>query len=110
MGSELRKDPRVSGYAKAILLPTMTPGYIRDLSRHGCQVAFMQTVNAAPGALITVRVIAEHDPSIPPFQIGLRVCWAKPDGIWYALGGQIEETGASAVFEKLVHYYAGTGR
>ena len=110
MGAELRRDPRVSGYAKAVMLPTMTPGYIRDLSRHGCQVAFMQEVAAAAGELVSVRVIAEHDPGIPPFQISLRVRWVKPDGIWYTLGGQIEETGASAAFEKMVDYYAGTAR
>jgi hypothetical protein len=110
MGTEMRRDPRVSGYAKAIMLPAMTPGYIRDLSRHGCQVAFMQAVTAAAGDLVTVRVIAEHDPGIPPFQIGLRVRWARPDGIWFTFGGQIEDTGAVAAFETLVDYYEGAAK
>ena len=111
MGSELRKNPRVSGYAKALLVGQMTPGYIRDLSRSGCQVAFMQSVAAAAGDLITVRVIAEHDPSIPPFEISLRVRWVKPDPLWWTLGGEIESVGgheAQDIFEKLVDYYAGT--
>ena len=111
MGSELRKNPRVSGYAKALLVGQMTPGYVRDLSRSGCQVAFMQSVAAAAGDLITVRVIAEHDTSIPPFEISLRVRWVKPDPIWWALGGEIESVGgqeAQDVFEKLVDYYAET--
>jgi hypothetical protein len=47
VGSKLRKNPRVSGYAKALLVGQMTPGYIRDLSRSGCQVAFMQSIAAA---------------------------------------------------------------
>jgi hypothetical protein len=109
MGSDLRKDPRVSGYAKALLLRRMTPGYIRDLSRHGCQVAFMQAVEVAAGDLITVRVIAEHDATLPPFEISLRVRWVKPDALWFTLGGQIESApvpGSEAVFEKLVDYYA----
>ena len=111
MASELRKNPRVSGYAKALLVGQMTPGYIRDLSRAGCQVAFMQSIAAAVGDLITVRVIAEHDTSIPPFEISLRIRWVKPDPLWWALGGQIESVGGHEdqdVFEKLVDYYAGS--
>ena len=111
MGSELRKDPRVSGYAKALLLEPKTPGYIRDLSRHGCQVAFLQAVTAAAGDLITVRVMAEHDTTLPAFDIVLRVRWVRPDSIWFAIGGEIEKApaaGSETVFEKLVDYYAGT--
>ena len=110
MGSELRKDPRVSGYAKALLLEPKTPGYIHDLSRRGCQVAFMQAVAVAAGDLITVRVIAEHDATLLPFDIALRVRWVRQDTIWFALGGEIESVpapGSEAVFEKLVEYYAG---
>jgi hypothetical protein len=110
MGNELRKDARVSGYAKALLLPLTTPGYIRDLSRRGCQVAFMQVVAVAAGDLITVRVIAEHDVTLPPFDIVLRVRWVRPDPIWFMLGGEIESPpapGSESVFEKLVDYYAG---
>ena len=110
MGTELRKDPRVSGYAKAILLPSMTPGYIRDLSRRGCQVAFMQAVTVAAGELVSVRVIAEHDPRIPPFQVALRVRWARPDGIWFTFGGQVEDADQKAVFEQLVDYYEGAAK
>ena len=113
MESELRKHPRVSGYAKAILLGHMTPGYVRDLSRHGCQIAFMQAVPVAVGELITIRVIAEHDPSLPPFEVALRVRWVKPDSIWFALGGEVEslqDPESEAVYDKLLGYYAGTAR
>ncbi len=112
MGTEQRKDPRVSSYAKAILLTPPAPGYIRDLSRTGCQVAFMQPVPAAVGDVITLRVIAEHDPSITPFPITLRVRWLKQDAIWFALGAQIEQfddPAALSSFEKLVAYYSGNG-
>ena len=109
MGSEQRKNPRVSGYAKALLVGPMTPGYLRDLSKTGCQVAFMQTVPAALGDLLTIRVIAEQSLPIPPFDLSLRVRWLKPDSIWFALGGEIEAVscqGDENVFEKLVAYYA----
>lgn len=111
MGIEQRKHPRVSGYAKALLLGSLIPGYIRDLSRSGCQVAFMQAVQVAEGDLVAIRIIAEHDPSIPPFEVRLRVRWIKPDAIWHAFGGEIvqqENAEAAGVFDKLVDYYSGT--
>ena len=110
MGGEQRRHPRVTGYAKALILGANTPGYVRDLSTSGCQVTFMQAVTAAPGSLLKIRVIAEHDPTIAPFEIELRVRWIRPDTLWWAIGGEIETvTGAQgrAEFERLVRYYAG---
>jgi hypothetical protein len=69
-------------------------------------------VAAAVGDLINVRVIAEHDQGIAPFDLCLRVRWVKPDAIWQALGGEIESLRCpegKAPFEKLVAYYAGEG-
>jgi hypothetical protein len=112
MSAEHRHQPRVSGYAKALLIGPNTPGYIRDLSRTGCQVAFVQTVAAVAGDLIKVRVIDEHDPSVPQFQISLRVRRIKPDALWCVLGGEIESVSGhedQSAFEKLVDYYAGAG-
>ena len=110
MGTEQRRHPRVPSYAKALLLGPQMPGYIRDLSQHGCQVAFMQPVDAAIGSSLTLRVIAEHDPTIPNFELTFRVRWAKRDSIWYAFGGHIESVSSEqgeTVFEKLVSYYQG---
>ena len=112
MDTEQRHQPRVTSYAKALLMGPNTPGYIRDLSRTGCQVAFLQKVAAAPGDLIHVRVIAEHDQTIPQFKISLRVRRIKPDPLWFVLGGEIEAVSSSEdekVFDKLVDYYAGVG-
>jgi hypothetical protein len=111
MGNEQRRSPRVSGYAKALLVGPTTPGYIRDLSKSGCQVAFMQPVAASKGDLLRLRVIAEQSLSIPAFELSLRVRWLKPDPLWFALGGEIEEVSCEeekGVFERLVEYYAGT--
>jgi hypothetical protein len=112
VGIEQRKDPRVSSYAKAVLLDRQIPGYIRDLSRSGCQVAFMQPVPAAVGDLITLRVIAEHDPSIPPIQIRLRVRRVTEDALWHTLGTQVEtifDQQEAQAFDRMVSYYSGTG-
>ncbi len=112
MGSEQRRQRRVSGYAKALVVGSLTPGYVRDLSRSGCQVAFMQPVKVAVGDTLPLRVIAEHDPSLEPFEMTLRVRWIRPDPLWQSMGGQIEwpeGATAAAAFEKLVEYYAGAG-
>jgi hypothetical protein len=88
------------------------PGYIRDLSRSGCQVSFMQPIPAAVGDLITVQVIAEHDPSIAPFNVKLRVRRVVSDTLWHTLGTQIEtifDDKDAKAFEKLVSYYSTAG-
>ncbi|HEY9593099.1 MAG TPA: PilZ domain-containing protein [Spirochaetia bacterium] len=112
MGSEQRKTPRVPSYAKAMLVDAQIPGYIRDLSSAGCQVAFMQAQNINVGDLIAVRVIAEHDPGIRPFVVHLRVRWVRQDVPWFTLGGMIEpmdDAEEREVFKRLVAYYTETG-
>ena len=109
MGTEQRKDPRVPGYAKAVFVDGQIPGYIRDLSRSGCQVSFMQPVPAAVGDLITVQVIAEHDPSIVPFLVRLRVRRVIEDALWHSLGTEIEsifDPKEAQAFDALVSYYS----
>ena len=112
MEAEKRKDPRVPSYAKAVLLDGQVPGYIRDLSVSGCQVAFLQPLRAGVGDVLTVRVIAEHDPSILPFRIRLRVRRLIEDPPWHSVGAQIEaplDASEEQSFEKLVSYYSGAG-
>jgi hypothetical protein len=109
VGSEKRKDLRVTSYAKAVLADVQILGYIRNLSSSGCQVAFIQPVPAAVGDVITVRVIAEHDPTIAPFQVRLQVRRVIDDPPWHSLGTQIEPIGnpkEAEAFERLVSYYS----
>ncbi len=108
MEIDKRKDPRVPGYAKAVFVDQQIPGYIRDLSRSGCQVSFMQPIPAAVGDLITVQIIAEHDPSILPFQVRLRIRRVIEDALWYSVGTEIETIGHpdAKAFDQLVKYYS----
>jgi hypothetical protein len=111
METDQRRHPRVPSYAKAVLADGHVPGYIRDLSLTGCQVSFMQPVAAEVGDLVTVQVIAEHDPSIPPFRVRLRVRRLIEDPPWHSLGAQIEghvDPREERAFETLVRYYGGT--
>ena len=111
MAGEQRRDLRVPSYAKAVLADGHIPGYIRDLSSSGCQVAFIQPVSAAVGDVITVQVIAEHDPTIAPFRIQLRIRRVVEDPPWHSLGTQVEtihDPKEAEAFERLVSYYSGS--
>jgi hypothetical protein len=109
MQNEQRKDPRVFGYAKAVYVERQTPGYIRDLSRSGCHVSFMQPIPANVGDIITIQVIPEHDPLLAPFQIRLHIRRVIKDTLWFSVGAELEsiltQTGAEA-FDRLVTYYS----
>jgi hypothetical protein len=105
-----RRDLRVPGYAKAVLVDGHIPGYIRDLSASGCQVSFIQPISAAVGDLITVQVIAEHDPTIAPFLLRLRIRRIIEDPPWHSLGSQVEpmlDPREAEAFQRLVSYYSG---
>lgn len=108
MDAEQRRGRRVVGYAKAVHARTKTPGYIRDLSATGCQVAFMQPIPVRRGEILDIQIIAEHDPGIPPFTVRLTARWWKSDGIWFCVGGEVagpvDGKGGDS-FAGLVSYY-----
>jgi PilZ domain len=112
MGPEKRRQGRAAGYAKAVFVDTLTPGYLRDLSASGAQVAVMGGVSAQAGQTVTIEVIPVHDPAFAPFQLSFRVHWVKSGPVWLALGGQVR--GVTPQDEeslgKLVEYYAGASR
>jgi hypothetical protein len=100
----------VQAYAKAVHEGTHTPGYIRDLSAAGCFIAFAQPLAVETDGELVVRVIAEHDPSLPPFALRLTVRWARSDGLWFCVGGEVgggEDGTGSPEFARLLAYYAG---
>ena len=60
--------------------------------------------------MITVRIIAEHDPAIAPFQVRLLIRRVTEDPPWQLLGAQIEpvqDPKTAEAFERLVRYYSG---
>jgi hypothetical protein len=70
----------------------------------------MQPVAVEVGDRIEIEVIAEHDPSLPPFVVCLRARWKKADGIWFSIGGEVESLACAedeGHFAALVSYYEG---
>ena len=107
MGSENRKSNRMKCYAKVLFRQTRTPGYIRDLSATGCHISFVQPVPADMNDEIELDVVG-GGPENTPFSFRLRVRWARKDGIYYSLGGEISDHDTDAgreAFGKLVDYY-----
>ncbi len=108
MDSENRRQNRIKCYAKVVLTPSMTPGYIRDLSETGCHISFVQPVQAKQDDVLDIKVVAGGDPQDPPFSFSLRVRWVKKDGIYFSLGGDIVNgmlESDKGPFSRLVAYY-----
>jgi hypothetical protein len=107
MSAEQRSHERSTAHAKAVFVDTMTPGYLRDLSSSGCQVAFMAPVPAQEGLSVKIQVIPVHDPAQTPFQLLLDVRWIRNDPLWYLMGGKIRGATSedTASLEKLIAYY-----
>ena len=112
MNAEHRRAERAAGYDKAILLDTMTPGYLRDLSATGAQVAFLRPVSVSEGQTVVIRVIPVHDGTIASFRLSFEVRWVRSDPVWFVMGGQIRcSTGQDAAsLNKLVEYYEDAAR
>jgi len=112
MSAEQRRDERATTHAKAVFPGSQTPGYLRDLSASGCQVAFMDPVPVKEGQTVTVQIIPVHEPTIEPFQILLDVRWARNDPLWHLMGGKVRGVTAqdAASLEKLVRYYVSAPR
>ncbi len=109
MGAEQRTQGRASAHAKTVFVDTMTPGYLRDVSSSGCQIAFMEPVPAREGLTVKIQIIPVHNPAQTPFQLLLEVRWVRKDPLWYLLGGKIRGVTPqdTASLEKLVSYYVG---
>jgi len=72
-------------------------------------VAFLTRPAAGVGDVVTVQIIAEHDPAIAPFRVRLRVRRLIDDPPWHSLGAEIEgavEAQDEHAFRALVSYYS----
>ena len=112
MQAEHRHGERAAGFDKVILLDSMTPGYIRDLSDEGAQVAFLRPVPVSSGQTVAMRVIPVHDETRAPFEVSFEVHWVGSDSVWFVMGGHT--AGATlrdaALLRRLVRYYEGVPR
>ncbi|UCF99426.1 MAG: PilZ domain-containing protein [Spirochaetaceae bacterium] len=106
MGPENRKSPRNKTYAKVILEGSGVLGYLRDLSKEGCQLAFVGNPRLNDGDLITIEVLPAEEMEIPRFSMTVRIMWTRNDPVYYIAGGLIASVKDGQRLERLFEYYA----
>jgi hypothetical protein len=105
MGEDKRKYPRSKTYAKVFLAQSGTLGYLRDLSKEGCQFAFIGNPQVARDAVITVEVLPAEEMGIPRFSMEVRIMWTRDDPVYHLAGGLITFTPEKRRLEQLFQYY-----
>jgi hypothetical protein len=108
MGNEQRRSPRTKTYAKVIFDESGTPGYLRDLSREGCQLALIRTLSVQKGDSLTVSVLPVEELGIPRFSLTVEIMWTRTDPVYFLVGAiiaPVTDTESEKRLEELFTYY-----
>lgn len=109
MEKEQRKSPRNKTYAKVLLEGSGTPGYLRDLSRDGCQLALIKPLSVQKGDSLTVLVLPAEEIGIPRFSVTVEIMWTRNNPVYFLVGAVIApvtDTESEERLEELFKYYA----
>jgi len=108
MGKEQRRSPRNKTYAKVLLEGSSTPGYIRDLSREGCQLALISSLPVQKGDCLKVSVLPTEDLGISGFSVTVEIMWTRSDPVYFLMGAAIApvtDRESEERLEELLKYY-----
>jgi hypothetical protein len=105
MGEDQRRNPRNKAYAKVLLEGSGTLGYLRDLSREGCQLAFIGNPSVDKGGVVTIDVLPAEEMKIPRFSLEVQIMWTRKDPVYYLAGGLITSTQNEERLSQLFKYY-----
>jgi hypothetical protein len=106
MGEDHRKNPRNKAYAKVHLEGSGTLGYLRDLSKEGCQLAFIGDPYLENGTLARIEVLPPEEMGIARFSMEVQIMWTRTDPVYHLAGGLIASTQDKDRLEELFKYYA----
>jgi len=109
MGKEQRKSPRNKIYAKVFLEDSSTPGYLRDLSRDGCQLALTRPLPVQKGDSLTLSVLPAEEMGIPRFSLTVEIVWTRNDPVYFLVGAVVDSVNDAESEERLgelFKYYA----
>jgi hypothetical protein len=109
MGKEQRKSPRNKTYAKVIFEASSTPGYLRDLSRDGCQLALIRPLSVQKGDSLTVSVLPAEEMGIPRFSVTIEIVRTRSDPVYFLVGAiiaPVTDKESEERLEELFKYYA----
>ena len=105
MAEEKRNNPRNKAYAKVLLAHSGTLGYLRDLSKEGCQLAFIGDPRVARDNVASVEVLPSEEMQIPRFSMEVQIMWTREDPVYHLAGGLITSTQDKQSLEQLFEYY-----
>jgi hypothetical protein len=100
-----RRNPRNKTYAKIRLADSGILGYLRDLSKEGCQLAFIGNPRLAKDSAISVVVLPAEEMGIPRFSMEVLIMWTREDPVYHLAGGLITSTQDRERLEQLFQYY-----
>jgi hypothetical protein len=106
MGEDHRRNPRNKTYAKVHLAGSGTLGYLRDLSKEGCQLAFIGDPSVEKGTVTGIEVLPPEEMGIPRFSMEVQIMWTRKDPVYHFAGGLISSTQHKDRLEELFKYYA----
>jgi hypothetical protein len=106
MGEDQRKNPRSKTYAKVQMADSGTLGYLRDLSREGCQLAFIADPLVDDGNVVRIEVLPAEEMEIPRFSMDVQIMWTRKDPVYHLAGGLITAAQNEARLKELYKYYS----
>jgi hypothetical protein len=89
MSEEQRNKVRLKTHVKILIKGWEVPGYIRDLSREGCQLSLTRPLDLKREQALAVSVLADPETGVVPFDFFLQVLWTRTDPVFFNLGGPI---------------------
>ncbi len=108
MSKEQRRNPRSKAYAKVLLEGGSTPGYLRDLSMDGCQLALLKALPLREGDSLAVTILPDEQIGVSPFSVIIRTVWTRSDPVYFLIGARIEslpEEEQTGSLKALIDYY-----
>ena len=103
-----QRSEREACYAKALILETNLPGYVRDISQTGCRIDLINRVDWNPGDNIKAAIIPDPSLAIGSFRGTFEIRWVKKRDLYYVVGAQIisvKDEASRDNYKKLLQYY-----
>jgi hypothetical protein len=89
MSEEQRNRVRLKTHAKILIKGWEVPGYLRDLSREGCQISLTRPLELKREQALAVSVLPDPEAGIEAFSFFVQVLWMRADPVFFNLGGPL---------------------
>jgi len=86
--SDSQRQVRESAYAKVIFKQENLPGYVRDISKKGCQIDLLSEVDWKEGDKKKIVIIPEEEVGFAPVHGTVEIRWLRQNELYYSIGVQ----------------------